>query len=151
MDIDEGQVVDLIAMREAAEKVVEGMPDGPMKVKAFEMAFQSLQTGGPKPVASKRSRRSKAARPKAGEQPEEKKPRKSSGPKGLITELVAEGFFSEWRTLPDIQKQLVVRGHIYKQEQLSPRLLELTKAKVLRRERKPEGKKEIWAYRKFKV
>ena len=55
MDIDEAEVKDLIAMREAAEEVVKGMPNGPMKVKAFEMAFQSLQAGDSKPAASQRN------------------------------------------------------------------------------------------------
>lgn len=148
MVIDEAQVRNLIAKREAAEKVVEEMPEGSLKERAFEVVFQHLLTGGVGAVAKKRSRRSKAMPVTTGEQAQ-KRHRKPSGVKGYILELVEEGFFDGWRTLPDIQKQLEVRGHIYKQEWLSPRLLELTKAKVLRRERRPEGKRKIWAYRKF--
>ncbi len=148
MGVDERDIANLIAMREAAEKVVEGMPDGPLKVKAFEMAFERLTAGAQVP-AKKPIRRKKKGRPKAGEQPGAKQTRKPSGPKGLITELVAEGFFDEWRTLPDIQKRLEDRGHIYKQTALSPALLSLTQAKVLRRERRTEGKREIWEYRRF--
>ena len=151
MGVDEGRIQDLIAMREAAEKVVEGMPGGPLKVKAFEMAFQSLQAADTTPAAKKRHRRPKTTSQARGEDAPPKRPRKPAGVKGYILELVEEGFFDGWRSLPDIQKRLEVRGHIYKQERLSPRLLELTKAKVLERERKPEGKKQMWVYRRFKA
>ncbi len=152
MDIDEVEVKDLIPAREAAEKVVEGMPDGPMKVKAFEMAFQSLQAPDRQPAARKRRPRGKAAQTATGEQAAPKPRRKASGPHGHVRELIEEGFFRDWKHIPEIQQQLRVRGHHYEQEQLSKPLIRLTRARVLRREgRQREGKRDIWVYRKFKA
>jgi hypothetical protein len=148
MPIEEPQIRDLIAKREAAEKAVAGTEPS-LKEKAFEVVFQHLLTGGVQAPAKKRSRRRKAIPATTGEQAQNR-PRKPSGVKGYILELVEEGFFDGWRSLPDIQKQLEVRGHIYKQERLSPTLLELTKAKVLRRERTDRGDgRKIWVYERF--
>jgi len=148
MSMSESEIQDLVAMRQVAEKAVEGA-DPALKEKAFEVMLQHLLSGASQPVARKRSRRNKTARPKASEYPEAKKPKKASGPKGLITALVEEGFLDDWRTLPDIQQQLRVRGHKYKQPALSPAVLSLTQADILRREARVEGKREIWVYRKY--
>ncbi len=66
------------------------------------------------------------------------------GPVVLIRELVGEGFFkSKKRSLPDVQKKLEEKGHIYAQTSLSPAVLHLVrKTKVLRRIKDKKG----WVY-----
>lgn len=155
MTIDDSEVQDLIARRQAAERVVEGMPEGTIKEKAFEIVFQRLVTAESQPRAKKRSRRrTRSARASTTDQPaaqpEAKTPRRSTGPYAQVTELAQDGFFDEWKNLPEIQEQLRARGHNYKQSELSPVLLSLTQAKTLQRERRPrEGGRDIWVYRKF--
>ncbi len=150
MSISEGAIRDLTAIREAAEKVVEGMPDGPMKVKAFEMAFLRLQDAGTEGASKKRRSRSKAGGGRKEKEPTPKRRRSSSGPQGHLRELIEEGFFDDWRSIPEIQEQLRTRGHNYEQEDLSKPLIRLTRAKALRRERRQrEGQRNMWAYQTF--
>ncbi len=149
MSIDETQIKELVARRKAAEKVVEGMPDGPMKVKAFEMAFQDLQA----PVTADRRKRSRRAprEPAAkSEQTAPKRRKASTGPQGQIRDLVDERYFASPRSLPDIVQQLRVAGLIYKQAKLSTPLRRLTQAKVLRRKQvEREDGRKIWMYEKY--
>lgn len=146
---DNSQLESLIAKRQAAEKAVEdAAPD--LKEKAFEVMLQHLLSGERQPLANTR-RRKKTSQPKSGMSLKVKKSRKPSGPQGLITELVKDGFYDEWRSLPDILERLRVGGHIYKQSSLSTPLRRLTQAKVLRRkERERDGGRKIWMYQKHK-
>jgi hypothetical protein len=69
-------------------------------------------------------------------------PRPSSGPIGLVRDLIAEGFFREKRSLGAIQQRLAEAGHLYPQTTLSPTMLKLLKRRELRRIRD----KGAWAY-----
>ena len=64
------------------------------------------------------------------------------GPKAHIRELMQDGFFKEKRSLKAVQDKLAENGHIYPQTSLSPRMIELTKEKLLRRVKE----KGIWVY-----
>ena len=84
----------------------------------------------------------KRSRPKRSTGSKGKLPRKS-GPVILVKELIEGGYFKgQKRTLPEIQKKLEERGHIYAQTSLSPALLGLTKRKHLRRIKEKKG----WVY-----
>jgi hypothetical protein len=147
MNIDESQMADLIARRKAAERAVEGMPDGPIKEKAFEVAFQHLLTDTKQPVTSRR-RRTKTSRKPSGDSPVTQRPRRTSGPQGHLAELVGGGFFDDPKGLPDIVEELRARGHLYKQEDLAKPMLRMTRAGVLRREpRERDRGRRIWVYR----
>jgi hypothetical protein len=78
--------------------------------------------------------------------PKTRKERKSSrsGPTGLVLDLIDEGYFKARRSLPDIQKKLEEKGHIYAQTSLSPILLRLVRRKNvnLRRIKDKKG----WIY-----
>jgi len=78
--------------------------------------------------------------------PKLKKEGKSSrsGPTGLVLDLIDEGYFKARRSLPDIQKKLEEKGHIYAQTSLSPILLRLVRRKDvnLRRIKDKKG----WIY-----
>jgi len=63
-----------------------------------------------------------------------KRARGSIGPRGLIEELARSGYFkAQKRTIGDVQKKLEEDGHIYAMPSLSPALLRLVRARVLRR------------------
>lgn len=68
---------------------------------------------------------------------------RKGGPVGLIKELLEEGYFKgQKRRLPEIQKKLEERGHIYAQSSLSPALIRLAKSRQLRRIKEKKG----WVY-----
>ncbi len=61
--------------------------------------------------------------------PKEKGSKSRSGPTGLVLDLINEGYFKSRRTLPEIQKKLEEKGHIYAQTSLSPILIRLVRRK----------------------
>ena len=89
-------------------------------------------TPGPEP-------KRRTATPKARRQSKRK-----PGPVGYIADLVSENFFkSKQRGLPEIQKKLEEKGHIYAQSSLSPAVLHhVRKTKILRRIKGKDG----WVY-----
>jgi len=87
----------------------------------------------------KRQRRKKAGARLGGQ----KQPRATTGPRQLIEGLVGDEYFkAQKRTIGDVQKKLEENGHIYALNSLSPALLRLTRAKVLRRIKE----KKVWVY-----
>jgi len=76
--------------------------------------------------------------------PKEKGTKSRSGPTGLVLDLISEGYFKSRRTLPEIQKKLEEKGHIYAQTSLSPILIRLVRRKDVnfRRIRDKKG----WIY-----
>ncbi len=149
MSIDESQVADLIERRKAAEKVVQGMADGPIKEKAFEVAFQHLLIASSQPVTTKR-RRAKTSRKHEGESSATARAKRLSGPRRQLTALLEDGFFDDWKALPNIVQELRVRGHSHKQEELSTPLQRMTRAKILRRELgQGERGRQMYFYRKL--
>jgi len=137
-----------------AISIVEGS-DVPADLRAtvFDKVWTAIMGGGVVAERGRPRRRRRATGARAtGERPPAAKARKASGPKGLVTELVEEGFFGDWRTIGDVQEALRIRGHNLKQTALSPALLRLTQEKILQREPRPrEDNGEMWAYRKFGV
>jgi len=149
MDIDA-----LLSARQKAERVIEGMPDGAIKEKAFEIAFRHLLADYNYPGKGKRGSRRKASNStgaaSAGAPQTEARRRSSKrqGPQSLVSELVNEGFFAEQRCLADIQNELETKGHHVKQTDLSPAMGRLTRAKILRRERQKNDKaRSMWFYK----
>lgn len=69
--------------------------------------------------------------------------KKRQGPVGYIAELVEEGFFKTRRSLPDVQKKLEEKGHIYAQTSLSPALLHHVRKTHMLRRMKEKG---VWFY-----
>lgn len=94
--------------------------------------------GSEKHGGAKRGKKKKHTAPK------EKGSKSRSGPTGLVLDLINEGYFKSRRTLPEIQKKLEERGHIYAQTSLSPILIRLVRRKDVnfRRIRDKKG----WVY-----
>lgn len=149
MNIDNSRVEDLIARRTAAERAVEGMPDGPMKEKAFEMVLRRLLDEVDRPATPARRKRGKQVRKPTSDLPTPTSPARSkkAGPRPHLDELLNEGFFDTEHNLPETAAALQKHGHIFEQEALSPHLLRMTRDKVLQRnKRQRDGEKEMWFY-----
>jgi len=88
------------------------------------------------------SAKKQATRPAKEKKGKTKTKKSSTGPMGLIRDLVGGNYFKERRTLSAVQKKLEEGGHIYAQTSLSPPLLKLVQNKELRRVK--DGKR--WVY-----
>lgn len=136
------RIEDIIRVREQAEKAVTGMPEGPMKTKAFEVVLERLLdrlVGDAAPVKTVKNRgAAKRASTQANAAP-------TSVP-GRIISLRDTGFFKEQRSISDVRAALRVHGWHYPLTTLSGRLVELVQRGMLRRELVKEGTKKIWKY-----
>jgi|SRR5882762_8384198 len=126
----------LLAARKKAEQAVSDMPEGPLKIKAFEVILSSLLS----PQLSAPENELPAPRQAmiAGEAP--------SSFAGRIGLLSAEDFFAQPRSLAEVQSALAERGWHYPQENLSTPLVRLVRQRQLRRLQLAEGKKRVWKY-----
>lgn len=127
---------DLLTARRKAEDAVSDMPEGPLKLKAFEVILSSLLTGASVPLT--------AAAPNGGAG--ERRNATPSSLAGRVNVLAEEGFFSGPRSLAEIQAGLSERGWHYPQNSLSTPLVRLVRQRQLRRLQVPEGRKRVWKY-----
>jgi hypothetical protein len=93
----------------------------------------------PRPAAVAAAPAAAEARPEAGDgNGERTKPRprraKSESPTALMREMKTEGFFSQARSVSEIQERLKLKGHTVRVSTVSARLQELTKKKELFRD-----------------
>jgi hypothetical protein len=126
----------LVATRKRAEEAVADMPEGALKVKAFEVILASLLSGSSLPEPGKQrgaSTKQPAARP-------------TSSLADRIGRLAEEGFFSEPRGLSEVQSKLAEHGWHYPQQNLSTPLVRLVRKRLLRRLQAAEGGKKVWKY-----
>jgi hypothetical protein len=72
-------------------------------------------------------------RQKATKNRKASKSNKGKGPQTFILELKNNGFFSEQRSISDVQRKLEEMGHIYAQTSLSTPLIRLVRSNKLRR------------------
>lgn len=144
----DGRVELLIDIRKKAEAVVADMPDGPVKVAAFELAFTRLAETDEKTTSARKPRRGFRRGGMGPSGDKGKKARKKGGPKAHIGELIAEGFFEKGQTVGDVVHGLLVNGHKYPRADVSATLRRLTQEKKLRRKKdaRGPGNKKVWAY-----
>src|SRR6202049_3697585 len=133
------QDADLIEARKRAEKIVEDMPDGAIKRKRFELAFEQILRGEsePSPKTSKTAGRARLGPEKVSEP--------TTGP-GRILALKQDGFFGDQKSNGDVVAELKARGWHYPSKTIATRLQELVQQRQLRRISVSEGKKKIWKY-----
>lgn len=131
----------LIALRKQAEKAVDAMSDGELKVKAFEVILAHLLGGGQPATAAPRSSSEAQAPRKKGSPAREKT---TIG--GRILVLRDEGFFKAQKTIGEVREELRAHGWHYPVTTLSGRMQSLVRRDELRRERVKEGKKRTWKY-----
>jgi hypothetical protein len=126
----------LIAARRRAERAVEGMTDGPLKIAAFQTILAKLLTD---PDPGERVQRMSGKAPaRRGEQPDTLT--------GRILAIGSEGFFKEQRSLSEVREALGSRGWHYPVTTLSGVMQSLVRQRHLRRERIAVGGKQVWKY-----
>jgi len=133
----------LIAARKEAEKAIAEMPDGELKVKAFEVILNHLlgtsgSTTKQVPTSKETSDEVKPARAKKG------KAAKSAATRILV--LREEGFFGSQRSMSEIAAELAAHGWHYPLTSLSGTLQGLTQRREVRRVRVNKGTKKVWLY-----
>lgn len=126
---------ELIAARRTAEQAISDMPDGPLRVKAFEVILNSLLSRSGQLIPEKTARVSENA-----------PVRQASSLGARVALLRDEGFFREPRSLADIQEKLREKGWHYAQTNLSTPLLRLVRQRQLRRLQSSDGTKHVWRY-----
>ena len=113
--------------------------EGPLKIKAFELIFESLvqesQAGG--------TEREKTA-PKSQKKSIASKDDKSANAR--ILRLRDDGFLKELRSISEIRKELAANGWHYPVTSLSGPLQALVQRRELRRLKVKEGNKFGWKY-----
>lgn len=124
--------------RVRAEKAVADMSEGPIKVKAFEVAYSHLLASGTSPVRD-------------GGSPSNKKARTSTTARvhtlsERILMMQADGFFDTPQVIGAIREGLQVHGWHYPVTTLSGTLQALVQRRKLRRERVKENNKVAWKY-----
>ena len=132
----------LVALRKEAEKAIAEMPDGDLKVKAFEVILRHLLGSGgassQAPAAISEGHESSPARAKTG------KAAKSAAARILV--LLQEGFFRSQRSMGEISGELAAHGWHYPLTALSGTLQALTQRRDIRRVRAKKGNKKVWLY-----
>lgn len=122
---------ELVEIRKKAEKAVADMPEGDLKLKAFEVAFRHLlesrTRGTEEQPSTQRRRTGRRTRPR----PEEPDLR-GELPKRIF-DLRNDDFFAEPRTARAVQRELKTRGFHYSQAAVQMALLRLTRRRLLRR------------------
>jgi hypothetical protein len=135
---------ELVKIRKQAEKAVSEMPDGELKVKAFEVVFNHLLSGAKAGGTGKATATTDQART---DQPPLKAAASSRSASGRILVLRDEGFFSTPRTIGEIRDELGAHGWHYPLTSLSGTLMDLVGEKrELRRQRIKHGGKQVWKY-----
>lgn len=129
----------LVAIRKEAEKAIAEMPDGDLKVKAFEVILgHLLGAGGGTP------------RQPAPDQGEDMRPaRKGKAAKSATARILVlreEGFFKNQRSMGEVSAELAAHGWHYPLTALSGNLQGLTQRREIRRVRAKKGNKKVWLY-----
>jgi len=125
----------LIQARKRAERAVEDMDEGPLKVAAFQTILAKLISD-----AAPTDRTSAEVGAPTGPV---KQPDSLSG---RVLTIKAEGFFKAQRGLGEVREELGSRGWHYPVTTLSGVMQGLVRQRELRRERISDGKKRAWKY-----
>ncbi|HTZ95485.1 MAG TPA: hypothetical protein VMB18_03740 [Terriglobales bacterium] len=143
----------LTEARQKAERAVADMPEGDLKLKAFELILtRLLYSSGDTAISDdggvQRSKGHPRTRTRAGSPPSDvlavDTPPISTPTR--ILQLKKEGFFSEERSISEIQDELRTRGWRYETTALSGPLIGLVQARELRRAKGQDGNKTIYKY-----
>jgi hypothetical protein len=133
----------LVDVRREAEKAVSDMPEGELKVKAFEVILNSLISVPMNPETGDNVIRTTGTPSRKGPEKRQSKP---TSTRDRILLLNEEDYFREQRSIAEIRQKLAVRGWHYPQTALSGPLQDLVQRRELRRQKLPDGKKRVWKY-----
>lgn len=132
----------LVELRQAAEKAVADMPDGELKVKAFEVILGHMMHT-PEEAPTKAAGRAKKAVTKGEEAAN------TSSTVGRILVLRDEGFFRNQKSIAETCDELAGHGWHYPQSSLSGPLQTLVQRRELRRKKEKKGNKTVWLYSEY--
>jgi hypothetical protein len=140
----------LMEARKKAELAVADMPDGALKLKAFELILNRLLSA-PEDVAPSRQDRAKGHRRamKLSESNSTSGTQADTPPLSAparVLELKRDGFFDEQRGIGEIRDELQTHGWRYDITALSGPLMKLVRARELRRAKVTDGNKTIYKY-----
>jgi hypothetical protein len=134
----------LLDLRRAAEKAVADMPEGELKVKAFEVILNNLLED------RERGRQGREDNAPAGLRPgKDRKKRRAAAPTSTpdrILQLRDENYFGDPRSISDVRNELGTHGWHYPLTTLSGVLQDLVQRRELRRQKVVKGKRRIWKY-----
>lgn len=130
----------LIEIRKEAEKAVAEMPDGELKLKAFEVILNHLISVGTE-VKTVTAEKAKDA---SVNESEKDFPAQSVA--GRLLVLKEEGFFKNPKMLAEIREELQAHGWHYPNATIAPILIKLVQKQKLRRQKIKEGNAEPWKY-----
>lgn len=141
----------LLELRKKAQAAVADMPDGDLKLKAFELILNRLLAAEDAATATERGAGKRVSK---GEGRRAAKSTKSGATVGVVSDstparilsLKADGYFKEERGIGEIQDELRTRGWIYDVTALSAPLMRLLHEGELRRRKAPDGNKTIFKY-----
>jgi hypothetical protein len=138
----------LLEARKKAEAAVDGMQEGDLRTKAFEVILQHLLSENVRenskvvvPARGTTARKGKVharrVTPATG--------LPMSSPDRVLT-LKDEGFFESGRGIREIRDELQAHGWMYKLSAISGPLMKLVRQRQLRRAQFSDGKKKIFRY-----
>lgn len=130
----------IVEIRKEAEKAVEGMPEGDLKIKAFEVIFNRLISEADGLISAPAVSLSNQAIS------EQKEPTSDKSLNGRILVLRNEGFFKIPKGISEIKEELSRHGWHYPPTTLSGNLQQLAQKSKLRRQRMKEGNSKIYKY-----
>jgi hypothetical protein len=130
----------LVALRKEAEKAIAEMPDGDLKVKAFEVILGHLLGTG------SGTARQSVVHEEEDEPKPAKKGRAAKSATARILVLREEGFFKNQRSMGEVSAELAAHGWHYPLTALSGNLQALTQRREIRRVRAKKGNKKVWLY-----
>ena len=120
-----------------AEEATRAIKDPELRRVAFERVLDDLLSGGGTATQGD----AHAAKPVERSTRTAAKPRKSSGPKGYVRELIDDGFFKKPKTIAEVKAELANRGHHIALTSLSGPLQTLCQDRLLRRHKAKSGDK----------
>jgi len=132
----------LVQARKEAEKAIAEMPDGDLKVKAFEVILSHLLTSG------SGTAQQPLVREEEGEAKPAKRGKAARSAAARILVLREEGFFKNQRSMGEISGELAAHGWHYPLTALSGTLQGLTQRREIRRVRAKKGNRKVWLYSK---
>jgi len=130
---------EIVEARKKAEAAVADMPDGGLKVAAFQTILAQLLQAFPQMMRSNG----------AAHAPKRNTTKIAVGTTSRLMALADEGIFAQQRSLGDIKRILSERGWHYRLEELGTPLTRLVRKKHLRRTQVVEGGKKIWKYSNY--
>jgi hypothetical protein len=135
----------LVELRKQAEDAVRDMPEGDLKVTAFETFLKHLLSGNAGRVAARSG--GAAASSKGQSKSKDSAPEVPRSMGDRIRFLKTEGFFGPQRSIADIRSELKKNGWHYPVTSMSGQLQRLVQSRELRREQAvdDEGRKG-WKY-----